>query len=305
MRSAAFLLLFLSSYGFSQNSIAYLRTAMPAAATELLPERDNLRIPFELVRGMIVLSAEIDAQQGHFILDTGAPMMVINDHPATDQIQASSFQQSVAVGQTTIGAFNWAGNEQYALDALVVDISHLESAFSRPLEGMIGYNALQQYELFFDYAEQIILRCSPRKNILHQTAKPLLSLPIDMYDHLPVITLQVGGKKLRFGIDTGACANLIDPSVLEDLDPALLTFLADEEVQGLDQQLTRTRALLIDELQVKERPLEAVKFLATDLSALRAASDNWLDGLLGYAFLSRLKFSINYPKQRLYIWSAD
>lgn len=305
MKMITLLLLLSTTFGFAQSSISYLRTSATHTRPLGHPDRDNLIIPFELLRGMIVLNAEIDEQVGQFILDTGAPMIVINDQPAAGAWQGASFQQAVAVGYTRVKEFAWAGDEQHALEALVVDISHLETAIQRPLEGMIGYNALNQYELFFDYERQSIMRCSPRKNILHQSAKPLISLPIEFFDHLPVITVQIGNKKLRFGLDTGACANLIDPSVLAQLDEADITTLPQEEIQGLDQAVTLTEAVMIDQIQIKHHSLESVKFLATDLSALRAASNHWLDGLLGYEFLKRLKFSINYPKGRMYIWACN
>lgn len=288
---------------FSQSPVAYLKASVESLATHPLPASMEQGIEFELVRGMIVTKASIDNQQGEFILDTGAPLMVINDVPSEPSRVAASFKDEIAVGETIIDAFDWAGREEKSLDALVLDISHLESAFERPLKGMIGFNAIKDYEIFFDYEENTLLRCNPRKNILHENANPVHSIRFQLYDHLPVITLQVGDRVLRLGLDTGACDNLLDESVLKQLDTALFSYLPDEAVQGLDQKVNRVQAIRVDEAQLEDLPVvSGLKFLTTEMPQLRDASGNELDGLLGYSFLSRMKFSINYPKRRIYVW---
>jgi predicted aspartyl protease len=251
---------------------------------------------------MIVMQAKIDQQPGHFILDTGAPLMIINEEPQTPSRLASSFKEEITVGETVINDFNWAGNEEKKLDALVLDISHLEQAFQRPLKGMIGFNVLKGYELFFDYEKRIVRRYAGRKNQLHQQSRPLHNIPFQKFAHLPVITLKIGNKKFRFGLDTGACTNMIDQSVLDALDETIVTPLADEEVQGLDQHINRVQAVQLKSVEAKGLVVEDLKFLATDLSELQSDEGIVLDGLLGYSFLSRMKFSISYPKQRIYVW---
>lgn len=296
------LLCLVFSMAFSQSSVAYLRTGIPDAPRHLPTNQKEDIIPFELVRGMIVMQAQIDQQPGHFILDTGAPLMVINEDPVTPSKLAASFKQKIIVGETVIKDFNWAGTEEKKLDALVLDISHLEQAFQRPLKGMIGFNVLKGYELFFDYEKQIVRRYAGRKNQLHQQSRPLHNIPFQKFAHLPVITLKIGNKKFRFGLDTGACTNMIDQSVLNALDETVVTPLADEEVQGLDQHVNRVQAVQLKSVEAKGLVVEDLKFLATDLSELQSDEGIVLDGLLGYSFLSRMKFSISYPKQRIYVW---
>lgn len=285
-----------------QSSIAYLNSSFNANSTTTLAISNEEVIPFELIRGMIVMDAQVDRKDGQFILDTGAPLMIINDQPEQNTLLAASFKQEVPIGKTTIEVFNWAGTEEKRMDALVLDISHLESAFDRPLKGMIGYNALKQYEVFFDYEKQFVQRYRARKNSLHKNATPLYSIPFQLYDHLPVITIQIGKHKLRFGLDTGACANLIDQSILETLSEEYYTHSADEEIQGLDQGVSSVKALVMNQIEAKGLVLKEMKFLATELPQLQGPDGSSIQGLLGYSFLSKMKFSINYPKRRIYVW---
>lgn len=294
-----------SFVAFSQNSIAYLRSELSKETPEVINHRSENVIPFELIRGMIVMQASINDQPGHFILDTGAPLMVVNETPETPSRIAASFKEEIEVGETIINNFDWAGIEEKKLNALVLDISHLEQAFQRPLKGMIGFNAIKEYELLFDYEQQVVRRYHARKNLLHDQASPLHKLPFQKMDHLPVITVKIGNKKFHFGLDTGACANMIDQSALEALEAELITELPDEEVQGLDQSINRVKAVAIHSIEARDMIIEDLKFLATDMPELHTDDGMVLDGLLGYSFLSRMKFSINYPKQRIYVWETQ
>jgi hypothetical protein len=307
LKPLLFVFLYLTATSLSaQSPVAYLKAEVRSEKAHKLPFTIEHGIPFELIRGMIVTRARIDDQDGHFILDTGAPLMVINDIPTAPSRVAASFKDEIEVGETTIREFDWGGTEEKSLDALVLDISHLESAFQLPLKGMIGFNAINDYEVYFDYEEQTILRCNPRKNILHENASPSHTLRFQLFDHLPVIILKVGDKTLRFGLDTGACDNMLDQSALSKLDPALFTYLADEEVQGLDQRINRVRTVALNEMVIEDLPvISGLKFLATEMPQLRDASGNQLDGLLGYSFLSRMKFSINYPKRKIFVWEVN
>ena len=294
-----------SFVAFSQNSIAYLRSELSKETPEVINHRSENVIPFELIRGMIVMQASINDQPGHFILDTGAPLMVVNETPETPSRIAASFKEEIEVGETIINNFDWAGIEEKKLNALVLDISHLEQAFQRPLKGMIGFNAIKEYELLFDYEQQVVRRYHARKNLLHDQASPLHKLPFQKMDHLPVITVKIGNKKFHFGLDTGACANMIDQSALEALEAELITELPDEEVQGLDRSINRVKAVAIHSIEARDMIIEDLKFLATDMPELHTDDGMVLDGLLGYSFLSRMKFSINYPKQRIYVWETQ
>ncbi|MDZ4702817.1 MAG: pepsin/retropepsin-like aspartic protease family protein [Saprospiraceae bacterium] len=261
-------------------------------------------IPFEVNRGMIIVKAQLNGRPGSFIVDTGAPLMVVNKPPeATAQQEARSFASAINYTPETIDRFQWAEMAFQNLDALALDISHLEASTQCDLAGMVGYNALNHYEVLFDYRQNRMALYDARRNVLHRTASPLMEFSFELQDHLPVVKIQAGERKLAFGIDTGAGINLIDRRWLEALPAGMLTLQQDEAVRGMDQQMQTVPSALISGLELDGLPLDdQMGFLFTDLQHLQTNTGLEIDGLLGFPFLKQLVFSINYPKRKLYIW---
>ena len=302
-----FLIWALSTNG--QHSVAFLNTLPSAvkATTSAQADRvgrDGAFIPFEVSRGMIIVKARLNDQPGSFIVDTGAPLMVINKAPeATTRQAAKSFAGAIEYTSETINRFQWAEMAFQNLDALALDISHLEASTQRSLSGMVGYNVLHACEVLFDYHHNRMALYDARRNILHRTASPILEIPFELQDHLPVVSVQVGGRTLAFGIDTGAGINLIDRHWLDELPRDLLILRQEEEVRGMDQRMQTVPSALITGMELEGLPLDdQMDFLFTDLQHLQANTNLNIDGLLGFPFLKQLVFSINYPKRKLYIW---
>jgi len=310
--SIGFCLLFLS-YGMThgQHVVAFLNTLPEKVATEsayrFAKKQKAADIPFEIIRGMIVVQAHLDGQPGYFVVDTGAPLMVVNQTPNAEQSQqAKSFAKAVSYAPQIIDHFEWAGLTTKKLDALALDISHLEASTQRSLSGMVGYNALYNYEVLFDYSQNRMTLYSPRRNELHRVATPLMEIPFELQGHLPVVVVQSGTQKFNLGIDTGASVNLFDRRWLSDLPQEVLIHLVQEEVRGFDQVLNPVPAALVSGMTLQGMALdEQMSYLFTDLQHLQVDTNLKIDGLLGFPFLKNLVFSINYAKRKLYIWQIN
>lgn len=305
MKWMVFLLIVLSNSVFGQQSIAFLnKPNLEVRSLSSSIPANSQAIPMEVIRGMIYLEAEMNGQKGQFILDTGAPMLIVNQKTKPENTKnALSFGEGISVTETQVASFNLANIQQENIDALALDISHLEKASGKDIMGLIGYNVLAQFELFFDFDHQLL-------HLIQIQAKPSLSLQgpsasinFKMYDHLPIVKVKIGGKTLRLGIDTGAASNLMDERVLSDLDTTEIQYLPKEEIQGLDQKIKVVQSGLIQQLKVKNASFGETKFLFTDLSFLREHTGHQIDGLLGSPFFAKASFSINYPKKKINIWS--
>ncbi len=291
-----------------QHTVSFLNTLPSSVKRSATVQADKTvaeaLIPFEVNRGMIIVKAQLNGRTGSFIVDTGAPLMVVNKSPEpTTRQEARSFASAISYTPETIDRFQWAEMAFQNLDALALDISHLEASTQCALAGMVGYNALYHYEVLFDYRQNRMALYDARRNVLHRTASPLMELSFELQDHLPVVKIQAGAHKLAFGIDTGAGINLIDRQWLEALPAGMLTLQQEEAVRGMDQQMQTVPSGLISGLELDGLPLDdQMGFLFTDLQHLQTNTGLEIDGLLGFPFLKQLVFSINYPKRKLYIW---
>lgn len=305
MKWMAFLFILLSSSLFGQQSIAFLNkpNLEVRSLTSSIPANSQT-IPMQIIRGMIYLEAEMNGSKGQFILDTGAPLLIVNQKIESQNTKnALSFGEGISVTETQIASFNLANIHQENIDALALDISHLEKASGKKIMGLIGYNVLAQFELFFDFDHQLLHLTQIKTKLSPSLKSPSASIDFKLYDHLPIVKVKVGGKTLRLGIDTGAATNLMDQRILTDLDTTEIQYLPQEEIQGLDQKVKVVQSGIIQQLKVKNSSFGETKFLFTDLSFLRQHTGYQIDGLLGSPFFSKASFSINYPKKKINIWS--
>lgn len=304
MRCIAILLFIISHIVNAQNNVALFDLDINNVSRNNENVAEMLTTPFELIDGMIVVEAEMNQQKGHFILDTGAPLMIVNAPTShTGNVEAKGISEAFLVNEVKIESFEWAGIKEAELDAIAMDISHLERATNRTLLGLIGYDMLKDFEILIDYKNHIIRFLNPKKNDLHHHSRPICTVPFIIENHLPIIKVKVGKKKMYFGLDTGAEVNLIDLSIKDKINPSLLSPLKIEEIQGVDKVVHEVFATYLSSTEVKNLSFENMKFLFTDISHLRDNSTFQLDGLLGFPFFSQRKCSINYKKRKIYFWN--
>lgn len=288
----------------AQHTVALLESKPASFPAPALNQADLITIPIQLVNGLILAQAAIDGREGAFIVDTGAPKLLINATLSTSQepVAAFSYNSPVAVTGTTVKSFSWGGVQYRDLEALAVDVSHLEANAAQKLMGLIGFDILQGYEVMFDYQNEQVVLCTPKKNIVHRTTTPVATISFTMENHLPIIEVTINGQQLRLGLDTGAGVNLMDLSLLNKLNANTAGQSQMESLQGLGKNAELATAAVIPSASIGNIPLEPMRFVFTDLSDLQAYTSTHIDGLLGYPFFEQLRCSINYQKQELYVW---
>ena len=305
MKQLTVLILFTPLFLPAQYNIALLDTDIKSTTVSPRSFNTQSTIPFEVVRGMMHVRAKLENREGTFILDTGAPMLIINcSKTYTTKKQATSISNSFEVATFKVEKFNWGAYSNSEFEALAIDISHIEKAAKRPILGIIGYSNLKDYEVYINPLSQKIHLHPSENNNLHKVAKPLLAIPFNLQDHLPVLSIEIGGKQLNLGLDTGAAVNLLNAQLLEQLPPDLLSNREVEEVVGIDQNIIKTTSSLIPYTNLANQTLGEMKYIFTDIDHLNQSTELQIDGILGFPFIQKLKCSINYKKQILYIWEV-
>lgn len=271
----------------------------------------SYQLPFRLAGKLIVVKAEIDGLKGNFILDTGAPALLLNTarlEKAGAPCVSNARGVTGKVNQVSlleIRHFKSYQLDLYNIPAQSFDLSHLERARNIEVLGLIGYEVLKYFEVEVDYETQMVTLWR-----LHKTGKRIKAsdtLPayvhrFQLNGHVPVAAIRLGGKKLRFALDTGAEANLLD----NDLDPATLEtcFSVSRRVMMSGTGKARIEVLAgnMQHFSLGEINFKPMRALVSDLSYLNQAYSARLDGVLGYEFFRQRKISINYIQNKLKIW---
>jgi|GEM_PF-1429044 len=275
---------------------------------------DYTALPCFPVGGTILIGATIDGREGFAILDTGAPMLILNQAYFSGSEDLSKHEQVVGIngqvqpvtsGSATLqlGGFIW--KKAYAK---IYDLSHLEESKKVPILALLGANLFHNMELVFDMQNHQIhlYRLDDRGERLHQsTARetPSFVLPLKMKGHLPYLLANTGGVSLKMGIDSGAGIALIKPRKQAQLQPFLET-AGVIRVKGVGKKTSQVPVQRLNNLTLaglNYHPLRVGFRKLEHLNELLGGSD--IDGILGLEFLSLHKMAINYKKRELHIWA--
>ncbi len=285
---------------------------------KFLPDADPVScvIPFSRAGNLILVRAKADTTEGNFILDTGAPGLVLNmtyfrDYPGTtdaNEEQSGITGNVGSVRKTQVGLFSFGCIKAQAVAADLLNLGHLENAKGIRILGLIGLAQLQQYELIIDYENSELHFRRPSKRESLSEKNPLLAdtaaystVPIEIWNHKLVTRTTLAGKKLRLMIDSGAESNLLDSRLpdkifdnVEILRRIQLTGTGEKKVEALYGNLNN--------LQIGNRSTGSLPVIITNLEKTCLADNSCIDGILGFDFLSLHKIGFNFVTNKMYIW---
>jgi predicted aspartyl protease len=265
--------------------------------------------PAQLHNGLLLVEAEVDGRRGSFLLDTGAPALVLNKRefaaPATEATLAAAGSTGVNGKMTGMSyhlaqSFDWQGIKFQQKEVPTLDLTSLEKKLgSLTLLGLIGYNVLSQYALTLDYrAGQVQLR---KPDPAATPPAALMRVPFTLNGHLPVVAMTVGGQTFQVGVDCGAQANLLDQQYHAGL-ARLLRKTSTAQLSGADAAARAVTTARLPEVRLAG-PLvfrkQATVF--ADMAHLNQNPNRApLQGLVGYPLLSQYRPTIDYVNKELY-----
>lgn len=271
------------------------------------------RIPFRLEGNLLIIKATLNGQTGNFLLDTGAPELIVNERyfegarVSLDQKQIVDFNghaseaHRYAITKFSIGDLTI--KKQFALS---VDLTSVEKVKGIQLLGIIGYTILKDLELLFDFdRHELSIAPSQKKEFLFAIVEaPAATFDLRFSGHLPYLIAQVGKKKFRFGLDTGAEVNLIDEksfkSVADHFDE-----VKKIQVKGITHHQQAATSGTLQNLTINDRPLGPLAVTVISLEPLNEGLPVGLDGILGMPFFRKGRVGVDYGERKIWVWEAD
>ncbi len=272
----------------------------------------KMTVPFTLKHKEIFVKAKLNGTEGDFLLDSGAPLLILNSahlpKGAGKQMGAIAAGVGGAAGDMSMvhmDSLNWYGLEIKNSDALANDFSHLEKQLKHKFLGLIGYEVFKDYEITFDYAHQVITLVKTDDNgncpgNMQPNGTAICTAPFEQIMHIPVISVNISGKDYRMGIDCGAAGNLFYEKYIPTLEGNYKA-KKKEKLAGAGKKVTKvpTGIIMMSSIGKTEFKNMRTAFSDNELSELNNGYGLKLDGLLGYPFLKQYKTSINYKKKEM------
>jgi hypothetical protein len=230
-----------------------------------------MKIPFELVGGIIMLDVCANGKEGKMAFDTGAMQTCLNKNYFEDfegeEKEVSKFDGAVKTettvkGKCDIKCHDWELTET---SVMLLDMNYVE----KPLKGAkpdlvflgtMGIDIIRDHKVLLDYAtSQLIFD----EEILESAETYDMNAEV-----LPVIDVCIGEESYKFVLDTGANTCMLDDSFKQK------GFKVLNETAGVVQIPT------VSALGGEYRDTMAV---ITNMAAIKAKVD--VSGVIGYQIL--------------------
>lgn len=290
----------------------------PAIDLSTLRGNDSVScvLPFSRVGNLVLIKAKADTTEGNFVLDTGAPYLVLNityfrDYPATSsEAQQTSVggTSAATVSRTTVGHLSLGKIDYYHMDADLANLAPIENSKGVKILGLLGMELFKQCEMIVDNEKGLIYlhrigkkESGTYRHELLKDATAYHTLPIDITDNHMVVQTEMSGRKLRLAVDCAAESNILD-SRLPDRIFDSVTITRRVKVLGsgnkpVDALYGDLRNLRIGDSEIGSMPVLIINLENTCFSSLGC-----IDGVLGFDFLSMHQFGFNFVKRKMYIW---
>ncbi len=271
------------------------------------------KIPFRMEGNLLLIKATLNGQTGNFLLDTGAPELILNEayfegiripwdpKQVVDFNGHASEARHFAIESFSIGDLSI--KKQYAL---TVNLTSVEKAKGIHLLGIIGYSVLKDLELLFDFDRQeLSIAHSKKKAFSFAIAEmPTASFDLRFSGHLPYLIARIGKKKLRFGLDTGAEVNVLDDKSFRHVEGAF-----DEvkklHVKGITHHQKLATSGALQHLTIDGQPVGPLNVTVVSIQSLNESLTIGLDGILGMPFLKRGRVGVDYEGRKVWVWRSD
>jgi hypothetical protein len=272
-------------------------------------------IPFTRVGNLIVIKGSADGVEGNFILDTGAPRLILNmtyfrDYPSLSAEEEAGGITGGGAGNspTALKRFDFGPVHYDKIEADRVNLGHIENSKGIKILGLLGVQLFKKFEMILDYEKNLIYlhlitrkEASTYKNEMLADTSQYNEFPIDILEDKLITYAEMVGKKLTFVIDTGAESNVLDSrlpnKIFENVAITrriLLTGSGNKQVEALYGDMKNMK---LGKLDIATLPV-----LVTNLEKMCFSYNKCLDGMLGFDFLSMHKIGFNFVKRKMYIW---
>jgi hypothetical protein len=281
----------------------------------LQADTPSCTLPFTRVGKLILLKARVDTTEGNFVLDTGAPCLVLNSTyfrkmemiHNQNEVQSGingegDLAQKTMVDGLRLGTFNY-----HKVQTDLLDLGHIENARGVKILGLLGVSLFKECELIIDYEKNLVhlhhIRRKERKtykNDMLSDPSQYTEHPFTLKDNRIIIQTKMAEKKMQFVIDCAAESNLIDSrlpgSILDSVQingRIVLSGTGTKKVEAITGDMS---GLTMGGLKFNGLPV-----IITSLENSCFGNDVCINGVLGYDFLSRYKLVFNFVTSKLYV----
>jgi predicted aspartyl protease len=256
--------------------------------------------PFKLVGGLMFVDANFNGQSGTYILDTGAPGLILNNMVEVSESDASYIASgltgSASIDEFTVDEFKILDIVKTDFVAYQMDLEHIEDEILHRFSGLIGSDIFEQSILVLDYQKQV---WGTMGELATESIE--VSVPFSMRDHFIIIDIKVGGEKYKMILDTGAEINILGTKTAEEIKKSKMKDVGTTNVQSASPDHQNTKSVRLQKFQIGKHTERNKEFSILPFDFINDGLDYHIDGLIGYPFFQDKKVALNFKTGTLHI----
>jgi predicted aspartyl protease len=259
-------------------------------------------IPFRLVNNLIIIEANIEANTGNLILDTGSDGFFIDQHLSVETKNNAEFStlngvQNVSaftVKSLTVGTIS-----KKNLEAFYTNLAHLESLLSIDLAGIIGVELFNPHSLFIDFEKKQIHFFKKESRLAIE--KNLHEADFILVNNIPVVKIKIDDKTYNFIFDSGASVHVVDESLVKKhgqffnktADP--VNFLTLENSKAPEMYY-----YTLTQLELGSSFITNTKCLVKDFSSIESDFGMNIHGIISMSNLNQTGIVVDFQKMKIF-----
>jgi predicted aspartyl protease len=275
---------------------------------------DVIVVQFKMAGNLILVEALLDGVKRNFIVDNGAPKLILNAKYIAKTRDTNSKVISTAKGINgnisgmdivKVKTFDFSGIKIEEQDVITTDLSHLEKELKADIYGLIGYEIYKDYDLVFDYKAKTLTLLNPEKSKVYVESKfnkkNFVSVPISMDvkgQYLALVNADIAGRNMKLALDCGAESNLLDTDLFESVKSEM-NKLHSDQLHGADKGTQTVQSGKLKTLKLGTKVFKKVKTVFSSMKQISEGYKIQLDGIIGYEILSKQKTWLSYVNKQL------
>lgn len=296
------------------NGITF-KNAKPGPDASPTGDFKTLVIPIKRAGNLIVIEAQIDTLEGNFVLDTGAPYLVLNETYFRDLPHVTE-QESAGINGVAGSSFTTYVRNLNILDlhypklrADVTDLSSIENGRGIKILGLLGTRLFSDFAITVDLFRNTLYiqkldengNIPEAERVFHDR---FMVSPFKMLNDVILMKGTVNDNSLWFAFDSAAETSLLDYRRSKKLIPDM-EVISRSKIMGIGGTSIEVIYTRFDNLVVGDRKYMKNRILITNLEKMGNAYGYKIDGVLGYDFFVRGIFTINFVKKEfeMYIYN--
>lgn len=271
---------------------------------------NRIEIPFEIKESLVLIEAEVDSMKGKFILDSGAPHLILNTNyfsgEKTDRKVGGITGTNTSLELYDMTYFSWKATKIKNVKVEAINLSHIESSKQAKILGLLGFDIFKDFEIVLDYKSQMLtLYKLGKKGIRLEEysagQKPTHTFDLRIMNKVILLKASINEKTLTFSIDTGAENNVLDNHLSKKVFTNFKV-VHRAVLQGTGNKNVEVLVGYLKELNLGELAYENMRTVLSSLQHMSSSYGVKIHGMLGYQFLNKYKTGFNFKQKKMYIW---